>query len=199
MRAFLDSPARTILAGSFVSLVLFVVWIVYGGSAGTEIVAFVLRFLHVFAAMLWVGVIWFVNIIQLRATSTGDEADRAAVLRTIVPSTTMLMRHASHMTVVTGLLLLVSSGYVMGGLVFFAEVYTGPLRSLYIWSGVAAALVMWAILNLKIAPAIKVLTGQTPSDIEARARARDRVRTYARINLLLSLPVTFVMIGAAHL
>jgi hypothetical protein len=37
------------------------------------------------------------------------------------------------------------------------------------------------------------------ADGEAKAAARQRVRSFARINLLLSIPVIFVMVAATHL
>jgi hypothetical protein len=36
-------------------------------------------------------------------------------------------------------------------------------------------------------------------DAETQARARQTVKRYARLNLVLALPVTFMMVAAAHL
>jgi uncharacterized membrane protein len=199
MRSPVDSLMQTILISGLIALAMLLVWIWGGGSSGGEILAFLFRFTHVFAAMVWVGLIWFVNVVQLSALSTADEADRIAIMRSIVPRTAAMMRHTSHLTLLSGAALLVTSGYMFGGLAFAAEVYTSPLRGLFIWGGVLAAVAMWVFLNMLIWPAMKVASGQTNADPQARALARDRVRTYARLNLLLSLPVTFVMIGAGHL
>ena len=58
---------------------------------------------------------------------------------------------------------------------------------------------MWAIVHFKLWPNIKIVLGQIPSYADGKARARDTVRIYARINLIHAVPVTFVMIAAAHL
>ncbi len=50
----------------------------------------------------------------------------------------------------------------------------------------------------QLKPALRIVLGEKPSDIEAVARARVRLATFARINLLLSLPVTFLMVAASH-
>ncbi len=54
-------------------------------------------------------------------------------------------------------------------------------------------------LNFVIWPSLKVVLGQTVTDAQAQARARQTVKRYARLNLVLALPVTFIMVAAAHL
>jgi uncharacterized membrane protein len=58
---------------------------------------------------------------------------------------------------------------------------------------------MWALVNMLIWPSLKVVLGETPADADAKATARARVATFARVNLILSVPVIFAMVAAAHL
>lgn len=199
MRSVLDSPVRTILVGFAVAALMLLAWIALAGVDAIGLVSFLLRFAHVLSAVLWVGLIWFVNLIQLQAVATADEADRAAILRHIAPRTATMMRHTSHATILTGVLLLITAGYLLDRLVFTSEVYILPLRNLLLWGGAAAGLVMWAFLNVLIWPAMRIVSGPVPADADERADARAAVKTYARLNLLLSIPVTFAMIAAAHL
>jgi uncharacterized membrane protein len=199
MRSFLESPARTILAGFAVAALILVAWVVIAGVDAIGFQSFLLRFAHVLSAVLWVGMIWFVNLIQLRAVAEADEAGRAAILRHVAPRTAALMRHASHATIVSGLLLLVTAGYLLDRMIFTSEVYIPPLRNLLVWGGALVGIVMWAFLNLLIWPAMRIVSGATPASPEDVVDARDAILTYARLNLLLSIPVTFAMIAAAHL
>jgi uncharacterized membrane protein len=44
-----------------------------------------LRFIHIVAAMVWVGLIFFVNFIQLPVLEQADDASRSTISRWIVP------------------------------------------------------------------------------------------------------------------
>jgi hypothetical protein len=46
---------------------------------------------------------------------------------------------------------------------------------------------------------MQVVLGMRPGDDGAKAQARARVVLFARLNLVLSLPVVFAMVAAAHL
>jgi uncharacterized membrane protein len=58
---------------------------------------------------------------------------------------------------------------------------------------------MWALVHFAIWPNVKIALGETAADDSARNQARLLVKRYARLNLVLALPVTFAMIAAAHL
>ena len=58
---------------------------------------------------------------------------------------------------------------------------------------------MWAIVHFAIWPSLKIVLGETAADADARDGARKALARFARINLVLSLPVTFAMVAAAHL
>ena len=199
MNDILNSPLKSFCAGLTLSLFALVAWIALGGGDSIGLVSFLLRWVHVFAAILWVGMIWFVNFIQMAAIRDADDAGKAAIHKLIVPKVANTFRHASHAVLLSGILLLISSGYLLDRLVFTSSVYVPPLRHALLWSGAVAGIAMWAIVHFKLWPNIKIVTGHSPSDADGKARARDTVRIYARINLILAVPVTFVMIAAAHL
>ena len=89
-----------------------------------------------------------------------------------------------------------TAGYLLDRMIFTAEVYIPPLRNLLLWGGVFGGLAMWVFVQFFIAPSLKVVLGHATGD---EAAARGRVRTFARLNLVLGLPVTAVMVAAAHL
>ena len=72
------------------------------------------------------------------------------------------------------------------------------LRSGPPWGGALAGLAMWALVEFGIAPSLRqILDPAVPP--QRKAELRDSVKVYARINLLLMLPVAFAMLLAAHL
>ena len=121
------------------------------------------------------------------------------LLKLVVPRVAATFRMASHITLMTGGLLLVTTGYLFDRWVFQSAVYVPPMKALLLWGGVVAAMAMWVIAQLVIWPALRILIGEVPGDAPAKAAARARVRTFARLNLVLAIPVTFVMVAAAHL
>lgn len=199
MKAITETPARALLAGVAATVLILVLWLAAEGADGLGLVSFLLRWVHIFAGILWVGLIWFVNFIQFSALQSADDAGRRTLMTLVVPRVAMSFRHASHLTLVTGVLLLFTSGYLFGSFVFPTEVYIPPSRSLMLWLGVLGGLVMWAFVHFIIWPNLRIVLGDVPGDAAAKDQARQKVKTFARLNLALSIPVTFLMVAAGHL
>lgn len=195
----LETSGRALAAGVGLTLLVMLVWVAAVGVDRLGFTSFLLRWLHTFGGMVWVGMIWFVNFVQLAAVQQADDAGRAVLARSIVPKVATLFRHASHLTLVTGVLLLVTSGYLLDRMIFTAEVYIPPLRNLLLWGGTLGGLAMWGLVHLAIWPNLRIVLGERPGDAAAKAKAAKTVRACARLNLVLAVPVTFVMVAAAHL
>lgn len=203
MKRVLSSGPAALGAGlALAGLMLFLfvgLWLLNWGLDGIGFISVLLRWVHVLGGILWVGMIWFVNFIQFAALDEADAVGRETLHRLVVPRVARVFRHASHLTAVSGVLLLASTGYILDSWVFLSAVYISPLRSALLWSGVAAGLAMWIFVHFVIWPNLQIVLGGRPADDAAKARAREQVRTYARINLVLAIPVTLTMIAATHL
>lgn len=195
---FLLRPWSAFAGGMAVAGLVLALWLFGARGDALGLASMLARFVHLFAAMLWVGMIWFVNFIQLAALQDTDDAGRAALLQRIVPAVAKIIRFASHIVVASGVGLLLTNGYVLDRWVFPSSVYIPSFRGGLMWGGVAAGLVMWALVHFTIWPALQVVL-DAGAELPEKAAARARIRLAARINLLLSVPVTFVMIAAAHL
>lgn len=198
MQALISSPRNALLAGVAIAALCVVLWIVSGGVDRIGLVSVLLRTLHVVAAMIWVGMIWFVNFIQLAAAQQADDQVRGPLMRLIAPRVASTFLHASGVTVLSGLLMLPATGYVLDRWVFPSVVYVGTPRVLMLLTGALAGVAMLGIAHGVIRPALRIVLGETPADIDTIARARVRLATFARINLILSVPVTLLMITASH-
>lgn len=199
MNPITESAGRALAAGVALTLAILVVWLALAGADPVGFVSFLLRWIHIFAAMLWVGLIWFVNFIQLAALQQADDPGRRTLLSAVVPRVAHSFRHASNLTLVSGVLLLVSTGYLLDSFVFSTRVYVPPERAWMMGLGTLGGLAMWALVHFVIWPSLKIVLGETPADAAGKERARGQVRTYARLNLVLAVPVTFLMVAAPHL
>lgn len=199
MNAITESAGRALAAGAVLTLVILIAWLALAGADALGFVSFLLRWIHIVAAMLWVGMIWFVNFIQLAAVQQADDPGRRTLMSAVVPKVAHAFRHASHLTILSGALLLLPTGYVLGFVVFSAPVFIPTARVLLLWAGTLGGIAMWAFVHFIIWPKLRIVLGETPAEPVARERARDAIKIYARLNLVLTVPVTFVMVAAAHL
>ena len=199
VRRIIENPWAAAATGIVIAALLGAFWLIAAGADPLGAVSYLLRIVHVLAAMVWVGLIVFVNFVQLKAIQDVDDAGRAAILNVIAPRVAWWYRHASTVVVASGALLLVTTGYAFEAWVFGASVYIPPLRSLMLWIGIILALAMWMFVHMYIWPALQVVIGLRPGGAGAVTAARERVRLFARWNLILVIPVTFVMVAAPHL
>jgi uncharacterized membrane protein len=198
MMGFLSRPSSAVWVGLAISAGVLALWLARNGGDLLGFVSFAIRFAHIAAAILWIGMIWFVNFIQLAALGSAEDAVRAALLRHIALPVAMLFRVASHVVVLSGAGLLLTTGYMLDRWVFPSAVYIPSLRAALIWCGALAALIMWALVHFVVWPNLKVLV-EGNSGAATLARAREKVLLAARVNLLLAVPVTFAMVAASHL
>lgn len=184
----LKSPSTAIAIGTAASLVLLLAsW--FGGHVDmSTVTALLLRSLHVLTAMVWVGLIVFVNVVQLTVLAQAPAGDRDAILRQIVPRTAETFRLAGNLTIATGAILLITAGYLA----------RPPQYALWMWIGTLGGIAMLGFVHARISPALRIVLDTNMSDAATKAEARETVRLYARLNLLLAVVVTFAMVAAAH-
>jgi uncharacterized membrane protein len=199
MRSLLASPRNAAVAGTAIATVVLIVFVAVSNVDRAGLTSALLRIVHVLGGMIWIGMIWFVNFSQLAAVRDADQAGRGALLRLVVPNVTRTFLHASSVTVLSGALLLVSTGYVLDRIVYGSAVYVATPNAIMLWAGVVAGVAMLGIAHGVLRPALAIVLGEKPADAEAVERARSRIALFARINLVLAIPVTVVMVLAAHL
>ena len=198
MGGLLGTPGKALALGTAAAVVLLVVALAASGIDRVGLIAVLLRWLHVGAGIVWLGMVWFVNLIQLVAVAEADQPARGAIMKHIVPRVALTFRQASHLTVVTGALLLFTSGYLGGSLVYSSAVFIPTSRNILMWAGVLAAMAMYMFVHMMIWPGHRLVLGIETRTPEQIAAARAKVATYARWNLVLSVPVTLAMVAAAH-
>jgi uncharacterized membrane protein len=199
MKRVLSSALLSLFAGLAIACVLFFISLFDASLDRLGLVSVVVRWVHVGSAIIWLGMIWFVNFVQFAAIRAADEGGRSVLFKEIVPRVAHTFRHASHLTLASGVVLLVTTGYILDRWVFLSAVYIATLRSVLLWSGVAAGVAMWLFVHFVIWPNLRIVLDEGMTDAAAKAAARERVHTYARINLVLAIPATFAMVAAAHL
>lgn len=189
----IDQPLRiAALSGLLAAVILGVMGLDVFGVLGL-----VARWAHILAAMVWGGLIVFMNFLHIRAIEGSSDAERAGFVKWYVDGLGRGFSQSARLVIVSGLVLLVTSGYLLGNLVFGSAVFVPASRAVPLWAGVIGGLVMAGLVEGGVRPAFRVILDPAAAPAQ-KAAARARAKTIARVNLFLLLPVTALMIGAAH-
>ena len=187
MGAIFQSLGRTVSAG----VVLVVILIVAAGS-GVNFDhawgAFVMRWLHVLSGVMWIGLLWYFNFVQIPSMPKIPDEQKPAIGKVIAPTALFWFRWAALSTVVTGLLLATMNGYV-GSLFTFARPFTAI--AIGMWLGLIMAFNVWFI----IWPNQKKALGIVVVDADAKAKAARMAMLTSRFNTMFSIPMLFCMVA----
>ncbi len=110
----------------------------------------------------------------------------------VAPRVAFWFRHMATLTVLSGIVLLFYTEHMS------FEGISAPKGALLLIS-VLLGVVMLGFVHAVIWPGMQVILGLRPGDAAAKLAARKRVKTFARLNLVLAIPTTAAMVGAAHL
>ncbi len=73
MHRTIDSPQAALTAGLVLAALMLLGWILFAGADGFSLTLLLVRLVHVLAAMVWIGLVFFVNFVQLVVLRAADE------------------------------------------------------------------------------------------------------------------------------
>ena len=187
MGAIFQSLGRTVAAG----VVLVIVLILAAGSGinyDHAWGAFVMRWLHVISGVMWIGLLWYFNFVQIPSMPKIPDEQKPAIGKVIAPTALFWFRWAALSTVITGLLLAGMTGYI-GALLTFARPFTAI--AIGMWLGLIMAFNVWFI----IWPSQKKALGMVAVEADAKAKAARMAMLTSRVNTMLSIPLLYCMVA----
>ena len=189
MGAIFQSLGRTVLAG-FV-LVVIMLWAAgtFGKMGEHGYWLFFMRWLHVLSAVMWIGLLWYFNFVQIPSMPKIPDEQKPAIGKVIAPTALFWFRWAALATVVTGLLLAgMHKGYLVSALSLQV-----PHRTIGIgmWLGLVMAFNVWFI----IWPNQKKALGIVQVAPEEKAAAARMAMLTSRANTMLSIPMLYCMVA----
>jgi len=188
MSSILTSLGRTVLAG-FVLLVLII--FALGGNFSSLELPFLFRWIHVMVALMWVGLLWYFNFVQIPSMSKIPDEQKPAISKVIAPTALFWFRWSALLTVISGLLLAVVNGYAHQAFTLQA-----PFRAigLGMWIALVMAFNVWFI----IWPNQKRALGMVVVEPDVKAKSARTAMLTSRFNTVLSIPMLFLMIAQSH-
>jgi uncharacterized membrane protein len=199
MAGLLSNFRNTMIVGVVLALVMI---FAFGSAApGGFDLGFwqaVLRWCHVFFGILWIGLLYYFNFVQIRVMPNVPAELKPAVSKHIAPEALFWFRWSSLFTVLAGLGILVTRGHDYASEVLTFGLMNGWVRELdapftLMGVGVYAALIMFLNVWGVIWPNQKIALGLKEADADAKARAAKIAMLGSRTNLLLSLPMLTAM------
>lgn len=192
MGAIFQSLGRTITAG-VVLLVIFIVlaglgtgaWVRAGDHAWW---AFVFRWLHVLSGVMWIGLLWYLNFVQIPSMPKIPDEQKPAVSKVIAPAVLFWFRWAAMATIVTGLIVAWMMGYI-GQALSLQKGYHAI--GLGMWLGA----IMWFNVWFIIWPNQKKALGIVQVAPEEKAAAARMAMLTSRFNTMLSIPMLYAMVA----
>lgn len=153
----------------------------------------VIRWLHLFFGIVWIGLLYYLNFVQVPTMPSVPAELKKGVTGYIAPKVFFFFRWAALLTVITGLMIALHNGYAAQALTFGGTGADGiNLIGLGMWLAIIMFLNVWLI----IWPAQKKILGIVEASDEEKAAAAPRALAASRTNLLLSLPMLYAMISA---
>ena len=148
------------------------------------------RWFHFMAGIMWVGLLYYFNFVQMAALkSAAADGSAAAINRHVAPRALAWFRWAAVATWITGAALLGKD---------FTAAFTLQPSHLAIgigaWLGTIMLVNVWALLW----PAQKLALGLVEASEAQRNAARRRAFIVSRLSLALSFPLLFFMGAAGH-
>jgi uncharacterized membrane protein len=162
----------------------------FAGSAPVDANS-ILRWLHVFFGVLWIGLLYYLNFVQVPTMPKVPAELKKGVTGYIAPNVFFFFRYGALFTVLTGLGIAFVDGYGHQALTFSGEGNVN-LIGLGMWLALIMAFNVWFI----IWPAQKKILGIVEATDEAKAKAAPLALAASRTNLLLSLPMLYCMASA---
>jgi uncharacterized membrane protein len=188
MKNPLEDLNKTLVLGLILALIVFLIRGYYGILGEIAFWAFLFRWIHVFFGILWIGLLYYFNFVQIPSMPKIPDEQKPAITRVIAPAALFYFRWAAAGTVLFGLLTAGANGYLGRALVLRPPVVT-------IGIGMWLAIIMAANVWFVIWPNQKKVLGLVDTDAEAKKKAGRIALLASRSNTMLSIPMLFCMVG----
>ena len=192
----LTSLPKTILSG----LLLLLVIIGFNSSVSDftfdyVYTVFFFRWLHVLSGVMWIGLLWYFNFVQIPSMPNIPDDQKPAIVKVIAPSALFWFRWAALATLISGLILAHLNGYIHDALTLNSSEPKSLMIGIGMWLGIIMALNVWGVIWPNQKRALGIIK-VSPDD---KAKAAKKAMLFSRTNTLLSIPMLYCMVAAQNL
>ena len=199
MVSILQSLSKTIHLSLLTAILLFL-GLYFGGDGfifDQYFFSWLFRYLHVLAGIMWIGLLWYLNFVQIPSMPNIPDEQKPAISKVIAPKVLFWFRWAALSTILTGLIVAYLNGYLHESMTLGIGTGGGKNTAIGIgmWLGIVMAYNVWFI----IWPNQKKALGIIEVTAEEKPIAAKKAMLTSRINTLLSFPMLLTMVAAQNL
>jgi len=196
---FFASLSKVVHASLGLAIILFLILFFDNGGFDFDQLfwSWLFRYFHVVSGIMWIGLLWYFNFVQVPNMSKIDDAHKPAITKVIAPAALFWFRWAAVATIITGLIVAHLNGYLHQAMILGIGTGVSKFTAIGIgmWLGIIMAFNVWFI----IWPNQKKVLGLVEVAAEDKPIAAKRALIASRTNTLLSLPMLLTMVVAQNL
>ena len=203
MSTILSSLRDTIISGLILTLLMLLTFYNWGSVDSSSLTdqafySFVFRWLHVLSAIMWIGLLWYFNFVQIPNMPNIPDDQKPAISKVIAPAALWWFRWGAMATVATGLILGYLNGYLESAMTLGFR-GDGLPQHIAIGIGMWLGIIMWFNVWFVIWPNQKKALGIVKVEDSVKAASARTAMLFSRTNTLLSIPMLFSMVAAQNL
>ena len=193
MGTIFTSPRNTVIAG----IVLLIVIILAIGATTGQMTRFdmtwstaAMVWLHVISGVMWIGLLWYLNFVQVPSMPSIPVENRGAITKVIAPNVLFYFRYGALATVITGLLVAWMQHFIVEALTFqkgFVIIGTG------MWMALIMAFNVWFIIWPNQQKILGIGNGVNAT-AEQKAAAAKPALYASRFNTMFSIGMLYCMV-----
>ncbi len=164
-------------AGATVVLLL----LLHSGYLGGGYIGPFFTVLHVISGVLWIGLLYYFNIVQIPTMPKIPAELKPAIGKYIAPEALFWFRWSAAATVATGIIVFLS-GTAMYNWTILLGALLGLIMAYNVW------MIIW--------PNQQIALGMVSADDAAKAKAARTAMLFSRTNFVLSIPMLYCMVTA---
>ena len=195
----LSSLSKTVHTSIALAIILFLGFFYQNGGFSFDALfwSWVARYTHVLVGIMWIGLLWYFNFVQIPNMSNIPDEQKPAIGKVIAPKALFWFRWAALGTIISGLIVAYLQGYVHQAMIL--GIGSGDPKSTAIgigmWLGIIMAYNVWFV----IWPNQKKALGIIECAPEEKAKSAKTAMLFSRANTLLSFPMLLSMVAAQNL
>ena len=183
MAKFFGNLHLVLAAGLVLALI-----VIFAVPANTIAEQAILRWLHLFFGVVWIGLLYYFNFVQIPTMPKVPVELKPGVSKFIAPSALFFFRWGAALTVLTGVIIAWRSAYLVEALTFVPGFV---LIGIGMWLALVMAFNVWFIIWPNQKKALDIVAAEDA----AKAKAATTAMIFSRMNTLLSLPMLYCMIN----
>jgi uncharacterized membrane protein len=166
--------------GAVLALIVFLIVGHYEALGDRSFWQFLFRFFHVISGVLWIGLLYYFNFVQIPSMPKIPDEQKPAVSKVIAPTALFFFRWAAASTVLFGLIIMI---------------YNQSWHSLTISIGMLLGLIMAFNVWFIIWPNQQKALGLVEADADTKKKAARMAMLTSRFNTMLSIPMLYCMVA----